>query len=554
MFFSFEFLIAEVRARPLFTSTTRKGRSEAWREIATALPSDTRQFSADFCKDVWEKERKACVAFRNKTSSRTTYEFTSEMSWYQPKVTNVVVKLPQKPQQQPANNEDSEVEEDETPVEAISNEVLVKAATAALSTELIGDDADFVANLCVEAVQLVRVTNANNKVTYPISTINTLKSQGKAAHESQLDVESKTLTLCGPNDILLVELEEQVKYAMWIIKRCLEAGKLKTEDELAEEAQESLIDVRYHSGGTYAIVDWLLLKKLRKNVSDGEDSSILSKAVVKFGMVYAYSFEARWSSYKNAANGKGKVKSAFMGTSRYKMIPIRQWTADMQLAARILNNGHAAFVDEFVLHALDIEKNELFSSKAGNTGIQQFNLSAIEVAKDKKLQAEVKALLFDALLNKEAVGDQARFLRKYIPCLYCSARFLNVNSASFHVVRGVCPKTRDPYTKYKEAERKFPTDRTVDYDEPPTKKAHEELEIEIPKGTQDYGSKQVIIRKQALDQLAKIFENHGAEAIDRSDIESTGNLLGEYGEKGGNLSKANVNDLLEELKKRLNAQ
>lgn len=38
-------LIAQVRKRPLLTSTAKKGRAEAWQEIATVLTSSTRQFS-----------------------------------------------------------------------------------------------------------------------------------------------------------------------------------------------------------------------------------------------------------------------------------------------------------------------------------------------------------------------------------------------------------------------------------------------------------------------------------------------------------------------------
>lgn len=47
-------------------------------------------------------------------------------------------------------------------------------------------DADFFAELCVEAAQLVKVTDSTHKVTYPISAINILKSHGKSARETQL--------------------------------------------------------------------------------------------------------------------------------------------------------------------------------------------------------------------------------------------------------------------------------------------------------------------------------------------------------------------------------
>jgi len=61
------------------------------------------------------------------------------------------------------------------------------------------------------------------------------------------------------------------------------------------------------------------------------------------------------------------------------------------------------------------------------------------------------------------------------------------------------------------------------------------LELKVPKGTRDYGPKQMVIRKQVLDLVTKIFESHGAEAIDTPVFELRDVLLGKYGEEGGKL-------------------
>ncbi|KAI6184354.1 CCT-alpha [Aphelenchoides bicaudatus] len=71
-------------------------------------------------------------------------------------------------------------------IEEVDKDNLIRAAKTSMSSKLIGADADFFAELCVEATQLVKVTDANHKVTYPISAINILKSHGKSARETQL--------------------------------------------------------------------------------------------------------------------------------------------------------------------------------------------------------------------------------------------------------------------------------------------------------------------------------------------------------------------------------
>lgn len=47
-------------------------------------------------------------------------------------------------------------------------------------------ESNFFGEMCVDAAQLVKVTDGSGKVLYPIQAINILKAHGKSAKESRL--------------------------------------------------------------------------------------------------------------------------------------------------------------------------------------------------------------------------------------------------------------------------------------------------------------------------------------------------------------------------------
>ncbi|KAL2797663.1 chaperonin Cpn60/TCP-1 family [Aspergillus keveii] len=71
-------------------------------------------------------------------------------------------------------------------VENLGKDSLVNIAKTSMSSKIIGSDADFFANLVVDAMLLVKTTNQRNEIKYPVRAVNLLKAHGKSGLESVL--------------------------------------------------------------------------------------------------------------------------------------------------------------------------------------------------------------------------------------------------------------------------------------------------------------------------------------------------------------------------------
>ena len=70
--------------------------------------------------------------------------------------------------------------------DTLSEEAIIQAAKTSMSSKLLGAEADFFAQMVVDAMQKVKMTNAQGQVKYPVKSVHILKTHGKSSKETQL--------------------------------------------------------------------------------------------------------------------------------------------------------------------------------------------------------------------------------------------------------------------------------------------------------------------------------------------------------------------------------
>lgn len=71
-------------------------------------------------------------------------------------------------------------------VDTLGRDALINAAKTSMNSKIIGAESAFFSEMCVTAIEKVKMTNVMGQTKYPVKNINILKVHGKSSKESLL--------------------------------------------------------------------------------------------------------------------------------------------------------------------------------------------------------------------------------------------------------------------------------------------------------------------------------------------------------------------------------
>jgi len=71
-------------------------------------------------------------------------------------------------------------------VDSLGRDALINAAKTSMNSKIIGAESTFFSEMCVQAMEKVKMTNVLGVTKYPVKNINILKVHGKSNKESLL--------------------------------------------------------------------------------------------------------------------------------------------------------------------------------------------------------------------------------------------------------------------------------------------------------------------------------------------------------------------------------